>query len=813
MPKKITSTCLSLFLAVAALAAVASPATAGEASSGTSTPPVAARLMQVLPSGAALPAARFAGSRVATAVAPASGALQPGMVFSMVGVLCRLPAGAGPESAVDVRASLDGTHWRRWWRLGFEDVTGPGAADAGDQAATEPLWIGQARYLQYRLALAGAGAATAPSVTDLRVSFLAPALDSTTTAAAERAARATAAQTAAGAAAGGAVPQPAIVTRAQWGANESWCTGSPEYCPVRMVFVHHTDGPNDYTRAQAPGIVRGIYYYHARVLHWGDIGYNFLIDRYGTIYEGRKGGIAKGVVGAQTLGFNSGSTGVSMMGGFMNVAPPAAAIAALKRLLTWKLDVHHIYPLGQTTMTCAYAEKFRLGQKVTFLVISGHRQACYTSCPGDKLFALLPQIRKAVAATGLPKIYSFALGSSYLSPNGDGRLDDLSIHYTISQAADWTVQIKAASGAVVRTFKGQGDAVQVTWNGRNGGGKVVADGAYTVVATATCSRGTARPGIATVHVDTAPPQAQQLAPSPATISPNGDGFADVCALKYQASESCQVRFSVLSTGLKVLRQVSGWSAHAAGNGTVSWDGKITSGAKLVAAPDGQYVLELDLKDQAGNVGRARCRVHVNRTLGFAQAAPHVISPNGDGRADHAELSFRLTRAAKVTVVVAGAHGVVRTFALGTTAPGTSTTVWDGRDHSGAVVPSGGYTFTATATNGLGSVTVAGRVIVDRYAPRITAPGKATATKGHTVALAYVVKDPYSTKAHVRVSVTTADGSTLQTIDCGWVQTGVHQEVSYRPTVVGALTVTFRARDAGQNDEYAPATTALNVKKP
>jgi hypothetical protein len=214
-----------------------------------------------------------------------------------------------------------------------------------------------------------------------------------------------------------------------------------------MAFVHHTDGPNDYTRAQAPGIVRGIYYYHARVLHWGDIGYNFLIDRYGTIYEGRKGGIAKGVVGAQTLGFNSGSTGVSMMGGFMNVAPPAAAIAALKRLLTWKLDVHHIYPLGQTTMTCAYAEKFRLGQKVTFLVISGHRQACYTSCPGDKLFALLPQIRKAVAATGLPKIYSFALGSSYLSPNGDGRLDDLSIHYTISQAADWTVQIKAASGA------------------------------------------------------------------------------------------------------------------------------------------------------------------------------------------------------------------------------------------------------------------------------------------------------------------------------------------------------------------------------
>jgi hypothetical protein len=204
---------------------------------------------------------------------------------------------------------------------------------------------------------------------------------------------------------------------------------------------------------------------------------------------------------------------------------------------------------------------------------------------------------------------------------------------------------------------------------------------------------------------------------------------------------------------------------------------------------------------------------VNRTLGFAQATPHVISPNGDGRCDHTELSFKLTRTAKVTVVVAGTHGAVRTFDLGTTAPGSSTTVWDGRDHSGAVVPSGGYTFTATATNGLGSVTVAGRVIVDRYAPRITAPAKATATQGHTVALAYAVKDPFSTKAHVRVTVTAADGTTLKTIDCGWVKTSAQQKVKYRATVVGALTVTFRARDAGQNDQYTATTTALSVKKP
>ena len=89
------------------------------------------------------------------------------------------------------------------------------------------------------------------------------------------------------------------------------------------------------------------------------------------------------------------------------------------------------------------------------------------------------------------------------------------------------IQIKTSIGTVVRTLKGHGGAVKVTWDGRNGDGKVVADGTYTVVATATCSRGTARPGITTVHVDTTPPEVQHLTPSPATISPNGDGFADV----------------------------------------------------------------------------------------------------------------------------------------------------------------------------------------------------------------------------------------------------------------------------------------------
>ena len=131
-----------------------------------------------------------------------------------------------------------------------------------------------------------------------------------------------------GATAQAAVPQPTIVTRAQWGADESWRSGTPDYAPVRMAIVHHTVNGNDYTREQAPALVRAIYYYHAKSCGYRDIGYNFLIDRYGTIYEGRYGGITLGPVGAQTLGFNTGSTGISIIGNFEIAQPTSASLAA-----------------------------------------------------------------------------------------------------------------------------------------------------------------------------------------------------------------------------------------------------------------------------------------------------------------------------------------------------------------------------------------------------------------------------------------------------------------------------------------------------
>ena len=214
-----------------------------------------------------------------------------------------------------------------------------------------------------------------------------------------------------------ATEAPTWVTRAGWGADESLRKGSPVTAPVKMAFVHHTAGSNEYTRQQAAALVRGIYVYHTTSLGWSDIGYNFLIDRFGTIYVGRAGGPRQGVVGAHVYGFNTGSTGVSVMGTHTSQAPSPAVTDALIRLLAWKLELHGVDPLASIRMTCGASDKFTAGQTVTLPAISGHRDANYTECPGAALYAELGAVRTAVGArigsrTGAPAPYALTLDLS-----------------------------------------------------------------------------------------------------------------------------------------------------------------------------------------------------------------------------------------------------------------------------------------------------------------------------------------------------------------------------------------------------------------
>src|SRR5262249_24801166 len=138
---------------------------------------------------------------------------------------------------------------------------------------------------------------------------------------------------------------PPIVSRAMWGADESIVRNKPRIAPaVHFPVVHHTAGTNAYTPAQSAAIVRGIEVYHVKGNGWDDIGYNFLVDRFGQVFEGRAGGITKNVVGAHAQGFNRGSVGVSVIGSYSRRAPSAVAQQALVSLLAWRLDVAHVDP-------------------------------------------------------------------------------------------------------------------------------------------------------------------------------------------------------------------------------------------------------------------------------------------------------------------------------------------------------------------------------------------------------------------------------------------------------------------------------------
>ena len=145
--------------------------------------------------------------------------------------------------------------------------------------------------------------------------------------------------------------------------------------------------------------------YHVKSNGWNDIGYNFLVDRYGTVYEGRYGGIDRNVIGAYARGFNTGSIGVAVIGTFSAAAIPAAAETSLEKLLAWRLDLAHVDPVSTLTFVSGGSERYRAGVPVVLRAVSGHRDTGLTTCPGDLLYAKLDTIAAKTQAIGLPKLY------------------------------------------------------------------------------------------------------------------------------------------------------------------------------------------------------------------------------------------------------------------------------------------------------------------------------------------------------------------------------------------------------------------------
>ncbi|MFY9585902.1 MAG: peptidoglycan recognition protein, partial [Actinomycetota bacterium] len=242
--------------------------------------------------------------------------------------------------------------WGAWEAMQVEPDESPDTASAewrraADRVFTAPIWVGTADAMMYRVS-AKAGA---PAVFDIRAHMVNSLGDAAKPNIFERLISAVSRFIHGGGGEAQAMTStPAIISRKQWGANESWRECCPRYAPsVQMAFVHHTAGTNSYSKSQSAALVRSIYKFHTSNRGWSDIGYNFLVDRYGQIFEGRYGGMTKPVIGAHVKGFNTGSTGISLMGTFTSTTPSSAMQSALKRVLAWKLDVHHVPPAAKVT--------------------------------------------------------------------------------------------------------------------------------------------------------------------------------------------------------------------------------------------------------------------------------------------------------------------------------------------------------------------------------------------------------------------------------------------------------------------------------
>lgn len=254
-------------------------------------------------------------------------------------------------------------------------------------------------------------------------------------------------------------PKPAIVARAGWGADESIVRNPPTYdASVKAAFVHHSDTGNGYSCTESPAVIRSVFLYHVQSQGWDDIGYNFLVDKCGTIFEGRAGGADRPVHGAHTYGFNTDTTGIVVLGTYTaandpdvpGVAPTKAALDGVAKIAAWKLGLTGVDPTAKTTLTSAAPDgtggKYPYGQKVTFNTISGHRDGFATACPGAQLYSALPAVRTAAKQITVPALAATVTGAGAAG----GRYytkSTATVNWTPADGAAYTVSVDGATAA------------------------------------------------------------------------------------------------------------------------------------------------------------------------------------------------------------------------------------------------------------------------------------------------------------------------------------------------------------------------------
>jgi N-acetylmuramoyl-L-alanine amidase len=613
-----------------------------------------------------------------------------------------LAAARAPE-----RFNLVGLHWQGRGRVSFRtrSLTGrwspwhaaaPEAEDAPDAHTAErarsgrwrlgnPFWTGASDRIEYRLR---------GRVTRLRAHYVWSPVDDTPVRAPASAAT------------------PAVVTRTAWRASESIRRSGPRYATsLRFAVVHHSAGSNSYTREQSPAVVRAVQLYHVRGNGWDDIGYNFLVDKYGQVFEGRFGGMERNVIGAHAQGFNTGSVGVALLGNYDSIALTAAARSALVRLLAWRLDVAHVDPLETLSMPSGGNPRFPTGIPVLIRPISGHRDVGFTACPGSIVYGQLDLLARAVSLTGLPKLYTPAAKLVAGRVRFTGRL---------TGSMPWTVTVTDPLGTQVANGGGFGPRVDWTWDSR-----VAPSARYTwaIRAGPTVRAGT---GSIVAGGGTAL-TLSALAAQPATVSPNADGVADSTSIRYTLGSPATVTATVLDgDGVALATLFS--EAKPVGVHSFRWAPD--------ALPDGNYSVLIAAKTLDGREVANSVPVAVNRTLSFVSALPAFVSPNADGRSDSQRVSFTLATDADVTVTLRSGPNVIATLTSGRFAPGVRTVDWI----PPAQVSDGRYDVVVEAVTPLGIATQTVKVTVDTSPPvlRLVSAFKRLATLSEPATVTTVV---------------------------------------------------------------------------
>ena len=396
-------------------------------------------------------------------VARASGAARPAVLtreldadrFTAAGITWKR-AGAPKTVTVQVRVRQDG-QWSDWFHLEREGGPDSGSAEGKRAAAkdsTEPITAAHGEAIQVRVDTdSGAVPAELSLVT----------VDPGTSPADANLAGAPVNTAHAG------TRSPNIISRAQWGADESLRPSdcSPEYSStLKAAVVHHTVNANTYTAAESAGLVRSIYAFHVQGRGWCDVGYQFLVDRYGQIFEGRAGGADRPVIGAQAGGFNTYTVGVSGIGDFTSAAPTSAMVASVSQVVGWKLGLHNRDPFGRVTLVSAGGDAtgYPSGTPVPVNVVLGHRDVDLTGCPGDAFYPLLASIRSQAATyrsqqsyldqdlygvwgttiwppAGRVEIHAQSSASGYF-----WRMTDVATRWASGKPEDWRFFLGSASG-------------------------------------------------------------------------------------------------------------------------------------------------------------------------------------------------------------------------------------------------------------------------------------------------------------------------------------------------------------------------------